>query len=939
MEKYYQKTQSVNTQKPRAYYVSFDEIDEKSYNREKSGRFSSLNGDWAIRDYESVSEADGFWMGEGDKIIPVPSCVQYFGYDYMQYTNINYPFAYDPPHIPTKNPAFHYSRRFDLKRADEKNGKKYLVFEGVDSCFYVYVNGTFVGYSCVSHRISEFDVTPFVLPKNNKLDVLVVKWNAGSYLEDQDKWRMTGIFRDVYLLERPEKHIWDYSIVTKIDGSDGIVSINNRSDVDFTVFFNGEERVIGSKRETTFVVKNATFWSAETPNLYDLIISTPGEKIYRKVGICKSEVKDGIYLFNGEPIKFRGVNRHDFHPEKGYAVNYADMKKDVELMKELNVNAVRTSHYPSSPLFYELCEEYGLYVISESDLETHGSTSYGEPGYDYDSGMCLFANNEFFLDSVVERQILNIEEHKNFSCIVMFSLGNESGWGKNFDVALKKAKELTSKPLHYEGLWAYNSVDQEEYYKVPLDTVSRMYPTPEWMEEEYLNDIKEKRPLVLCEYAHSMGNGPGGLKEYWDVMESSQRFAGAFIWEWADHGMRYGSKGLRYGGDYGEFEHDGNYCVDGIVSADRKIKSGTLAMKKAYQPILFHLANGVLTVFNKNYFKTETGNLSINGKKQAVSILPRNKIEISCEEKNVLAEYFVNGESVAFEQFVENSVKINAEEEKAAITEEGRRIFAKISNGVIVFDKDSGEIESVDIHGVQFENIKFNLWRAPTDNDRNIRCGWDEHFLRFAKAEAREYKICENKIEFDIVMTVPRYMPLIKMKAVYTFVENGVEISIDYVSDDKNYIYYMPRIGVSMKLDKSFSKLKYVAYGPWETYSDSYLHTVKDEYESTVAREYHHYVKPQESGSHFGADKVSVSNGKVFVTAFGMQSFSVLPYSSITLTNAMHDYELPESDGTYVSLDYFMSGLGTNSCGPMPQEKYRVPKAGKGKITVRFDKI
>lgn len=929
MKEFVNQTKSVNTEKPRAYYIPFAQDDPKSYEREQSSRFVSLNGTWKIECFDSLTDAEGCWKGEGQNDISVPGCVQYFGYDHMQYTNIRYPFAYDPPHIPTKNPVFHYSRHFDRKGGE----KTYLVFEGVDSCFFVYLNGLFVGYSNISHRISEFDVTPYLKEKDNKLDVIVAKWNIGSYLEDQDKWRMSGIFRDVYLLCRPEKHIVDFAITTKTDGT---VTVENRSEVTVSIVFDGKEKEALPHRCVSFRVENPALWSAEEPNLYEMKLCANGEVVYQRVGICESKTENGIYLFNGKPIKLLGVNRHDFHPEKGYAVTREDMKKDVLLMKRLNVNAVRTSHYPSSPLFYELCSEYGLYVMSESDLESHGTTSCGEPGADYHKGMSLLADSELFVDSILERQRCNYEEHKNFSCVNIYSIGNESGWGKNFERALALWKSLTDKPIHYEGVWEYG-VDGhwDAYYAAPLDIVSRMYASPEWLKNEYLNDQREKRPLVLCEYMHSMGN-PGGMKAYWDVLESSDRLMGGYVWEWADHGMRYGTDALRYGGDFGEFEHDGNFCVDGIVSADREIKSATLAMKTAYQPIRFSYDGGVLCAFNRNFFKTEVGRLAVNGKETEVAIPPRACVRFPCEAENVVVSYTVGEREVAMAQFITREEPLQEEACVApTFTEQGHRLIAKTKNGEVVFDKDTGEIESLRLNGEDFGAVQFNIFRAPTDNDMYIRRKWNDHFLRYAKAEARSCDIGETTVAFSVALTVPCFYPLVKAKVVYSFTEQGVGVAVDYAVSDKGYFDFLPRIGLKMTLDGAYSHLAYKAYGPWETYSDSYLHTVKAEYVSEVKDEYFHYVMPQESGSHYAPAYMALSDGKHTLSAVGMQSFSALAYPAEMLADCRHDDELVDGDKTYLCLDFCMSGMGTNACGPLPAKEHRVPFSGSGKIVIK----
>lgn len=931
LKDYYGQTKSVNTVPARSYYVPFAENDEKSYDREDSSRFMLLSGEWRITGYDSVLDVpDDFCNSDGERDISVPGCVQYYGYDYFQYTNIRYPFPFDPPYIPSKNPAYHYSKYFECLKTDEKY---YIVFEGVDSCFYLYVNGKEVGYSQISHRISEFDITDFVVGGRNKLDVIVLKWNKGSYLEDQDKLRFTGIFRDVYLLRRPHKHIIDYKIDTQIKGNDGIVILTNKSDIRIDVNFNGEQKQVQPKDKVIFTVVNAKLWSAETPYLYDMTLSANGEVIYNRVGIRTSEVKDGIYLFNGKPIKFYGVNRHDMHPEKGYAVSKEDMQSDVKLMKSLNVNAIRTSHYPSSPLLYEMCDEYGLYVISEADLESHGSVAC-RGGFEMKYHK-LIAGNRDFLQNTVERNVVNVEEHKNFACVVMWSMGNESGWGGNFKAALREIKKLDARPVHYEGIW--ENVKGNGYYKAGVDVVSRMYAEPEWMADGYINDIRETRPLVLCEYAHAMGNGPGGLKEYWEVIESSNRCMGGFIWEWADHAVRYGTDGLRYGGDFGEYVHDGNFCVDGIVSPDRKIKAGTRQMKYYYQPLTFERKDGELIITNKNYFKTEAGELYINGDKQTVCIPPRESICVNADGDNLNVRYFVGGNEVAHAQFLTESIK-ESRFESVGITAEqcGHLLIVTVKKNTFYIDVQSGEIEKVEAYGKQYGRIKLNLWRAPIDNDVYIKNKWNALFLKHARPYVRGYAVTDKEISFYVIVSADSLKPILTAKIKYAFSDNGVGISTEYELTDMANFEYLPRIGFCLKLDKSFNKLKYAAYGDDETYPDMYEYAFKSEYESDVQEQYKHYVRPQECGSHYLPDYAEVMDGKYTVRIEGMTSFSCLPYSAGLIESAKHDYKLPQSDGTYLCADYYMSGLGTNACGPMLKEKYRAPNKGGGCIVFEF---
>lgn len=937
LKDYYKNDLTIGVLPPRSYYIPFENDAHKSYDRQESKRFISLNGKWKITPYESVLDADEFWLNDGKNEIDVPSCLQYYGYDYFQYTNTRFPFPFNPPYVFGKNPAFHYSRTFEWKCADDK---AYLIFEGVDSCFYLYVNGKEIGFSQISHRISEFDITPYVKNGDNKIDVLVLKTCKGSYLEDCDKWRFTGIFRDVYLLCRPKEHITDYKIETDICDDCGIVSFENRSPITISVTLNNETQVIGASEKKTFTILNARLWSAETPFLYDAEIRACGEIIFERVGIRTTQVKDGIYLLNDKSIKLYGVNRHDFHPEKGMAVSKDDMRSDILLMKKLNINAVRTSHYPSSPLFYELCSEHGIYVMSEADMESHGSVNC-DGGYDWTHNP--IAENPDFEHNTIERNICNVEEHKNSACVIMWSLGNESGWGNNLNKALAEVKKRDKRPVHYEGIFNIdkNKYGEEGYYKIPVDMVSRMYPEISYLKDEYLNDTKETRPMVLCEYAHAMGNGPGGMKEYWDVLESSDRFIGGFIWEWADHGVKYGKeKGFKYGGDFGEYLHDGNFCIDGIVTADRKIKAGTLQMKKFYQPMKFELKGGELIVTNKNFFAAQSGELLFSHggteAKQKICIPPRESLSIPVQSDDLKVQFFVNGEEIAREQFITKKAEADYLPVNIIAKQVGHALIVTANSNEYRLDIQSGEIESVFANGKEYGNIMLNLWRAPIDNDMFIKDKWNRRLLKYARPYAEKYEVDLNSVLFNIAVASDSFLPLMTATLKYTFISSGVQIEIDYRQTDVTKFDFLPRIGFCLKLDKTFEKLKFNAYGPGETYCDMYEYAFKDDYQSFVKDQYYHHVKPQESGSHFLPDYAEVTDGRHTIRIEGMQSFSVLPYSAQTLEKTKHDYELPESDGTYLSADFFMSGLGSNSCGLLPQETCRTPDKMKGKIVFTF---
>lgn len=946
LEKYYERGASVGVLPPRAYFIPFDRGQARSEKREDSRRFLSLNGTWKIRAYESVLDADRFWEDTPTENIPVPSCVQYYGYDHFQYVNDRYPFMYDPPRVPARNPAYHFMRTFIADDAISVGDRLYLLFEGVDSCFYLYVNGRFAGFSQISHKVSEFDITDYVHSGENRVDVLVLKWCFGSYFEDQDKWRFTGIFRDVYLLFRPQYHIADYKITTQIEKDRALVTFENKGKIGALVRFEGKELPVEGKRSATFTVREPRFWSAEDPYLYDMEIICREEVIYERVGIRTVCVKDGVFLVNGMPIKLRGVNRHDFHPDRGAAVTEEDMRFSLQQMKRFNVNAVRTSHYPSSPLLYRLCDEMGLYVISESDAESHGSHHSRKEGT-YQQKLALMAENPVFRDQLCERQAVNVEWNKNHPCIVIWSLGNEAGWGANFVAASETVRKLDDRPVHYEGLWEMDRGHymDSEYYTAPVDMVSRMYPPVSWMEEEYLKDPKEKRPLVLCEYAHAMGNGPGGLAEYWKTMESSERFMGGFIWEWFDHGVRYKTEGYRYGGDFGERVHDGNFCIDGIVFPDSTPKPGTYEMKKVYQPAAFSLTGKNLHIFNKNYFMPMCGKLKLvcpetgEIQEREIEIPPRKKIseELSLTDlANFRAEICLadRSEPVAWESFYTKKYTRRAFPHEKVQMEDGDRFLRiKAGSSAYTLDKTSGILVSVFACGRDFGQLAPNIWRAPTDNDMHEKRDWYAAGVDCAVYEMTDYQIKGSTVTTEIRVGAHNSMrPWLFLKICYGFAEEGVKLSVEYLTE-KGYFVSLPRIGFRLCLPESFSLLSYLACGPAQSYSDLHAGTAKGEYFGKVSDEYVHYIRPQECGSHWDAEFAQVCDGAVAVRAEGMRSFSALPYSEETLTQAAHDDELPSSpEGTFFCADLYMGGLGTNSCGPAVRSDCRVPASGKGEL-------
>lgn len=838
----YETYARVGVEPPRSYYVPFAQEQEIALlygiiDRTKSLRFMSLDGEWQFKAHEDIADAE---VNEQltDRIT-VPSCVQMCGYDQIQYINTRYPIPVDPPYVRVKNPTFHYRRTF---KAQDLSQNYYLNFEGVDSFFYVYINGKQVGYSQISHSTSEFDVTEFLKSGENVLDVIVLKWSAATYLECQDKFRFSGIFRSVYLLVRPKKHITDFKVETKIDGNCGKLIVNSASDIPFTVQFKNEIKTVEPDKSIAFTVKNVNKWTAENPVLYDLTLTANGEKILQRVGFRTSEIKSGIYLINGQKIKLKGVNRHEFSPVGGATVTIEETVKDLKLMKQANVNAIRTSHYPDCPEFYDLCDYMGFYVMDEADLETHGMTVRYSGG-DMWKHWRDFADSGIADSGVTDREIALYERDKNRTCVIIWSLGNEAGYGKMFFTGANYIHERDIRPVHYEGEYTAPELYPDFTH---IDVVSRMYPSFGQI-QEILCDEKEIRPLVLCEYSHSMGNSNGDLNDYWELIDSNDKFIGGFVWEWRDHAVKT-EKGYLYGGDFGEREHDDNFCVDGILNPDFTPKSGYYELQAVY-----------------------------GGKRETECKLPESKLLTKLETNKPIS--YVLGR-----------------------------------NGELICVGD-----------VKFpEPLRVNIFRAYIDNDMGIRNEWK----RYENAEQVVYDLQQNgnTVIFIGKMCKTCLAPVMDFTLAYTFYETAFDVELSYKVAD--YVSYLPRIGLTFALPKSVAnKFAYKGYGPHESYIDKHLASAYGAYTATAEKEYFRYVKPQESGSHFGSTEIAFSNGIKIISEKPF-SFSVLPYSAKMLADAKHDFELKADDNVYVSIDIAMSGVGTNSCGPELAEKYRAPKCG-----------
>ena len=933
LAKYFERIENINIEPYRCYYVPFSLKDEKSDDRTLSSRFISLNGEWAIKQYPSVYDLpENFLTEQLTENVSVPSCLQLLGYDRPQYVNQKYPFAYNPPFVPNQNPTYHYRKKVNLSLDGED---KFLVFEGVDSCFYLYVNGKFVGFSQITHTLTEFNLTKFLVDGENVIDVIVLKWCASSYLEDQDKWRFTGIFRDVYILSRAKERVNDFAITTEICGKLHFTILNGST---ATVTFNGQSKIAKANKQITFEIENPDLWSAETPNLYDLSIVCGDEIIYEQIGFRECKIQNGVLYFNNQPIKIYGVNRHDFNTFTGATVTMENMIEDLTLMKKLNVNAIRTSHYPNAPEFYKLCDRFGFYVMSESDYETHGvivnviKNGYNTPVFGTISDM------PFYKNAIVERQVANVKCNFNRPCVYMWSLGNESGWGQGLIAAAKKVKSLdNTRGVHYEGVLYTQTGD---YYTDLVDTASRMYP-PYSFFEEFLNDQKETRPLILCEYSHAMGNGPGDLHDYWEIMESNDRFTGGFIWEWADHGITYQGKQFLYGGDFGDTYNDGNFCVDGIVFADRKLKRGSLEMKHHYQPICFEYSKNYLVLKNKNFFKPLNVRVvvkdELDEKVFLSSIKPRETIKLRIGGKlhfNAHAFDVESGEKIANYTYVNKYIEEKAPLKSAIkYVEKGRYIHVVSELTEYVFDALSGEIASIGLPNNKLTDcFKFNIYRAPMDNDKFYNTTWVSEGFFSARSEVRKYTFEDSVLTFIGDIVTDSLVPILSYQLKYSFIDSGVKVELKY-SINEHYDS-VPRIGFYTALPNAYDLIEYLGYGEGETYIDCFHSADFGYYTTSPDEEYQAYVKPQESGSHYGTRKLQISDKSHSIVFDGEFSFSYVPYSISQLAQKAHGFELVKDDKNYLAIDFYMSGCGSNSCGPAIKEEYKVPRKGKKSFVI-----
>lgn len=979
-----------NTMPAKAYYIPASRrMDNLVEHREESDRMQLLNGTWKFQYFNSIYDIkDSFFEKNYDTEnfdeIQVPSVWQMAGYDTHQYTNIRYPFPFDPPYVPQDIPCGAYVHTFEYSR-DEKAPKSFLNFEGVDSCFYVWINGSYIGYSQVSHMTSEFDVTDVLQDGTNTVAVLVMKWCDGSYLEDQDKFRMSGIFRDVYILKRPKQAISDYHIKTRIEDMLAKVEIEMKFYSPLNVKISIEDRngavvALGSiAEEGTAVLEIASpeLWNTENPYLYKLILETENEVIVDHIALRKIEIKDQVIYLNGQKIKFRGVNRHDSDPVTGFTINPEQITTDLTLMKQHNFNAIRSSHYPNAPFFYEMCDKYGFMVIDEADIEAHGPFMiYRKEDTDYNRFKRWnekIADDPVWEEAIVDRVKLMVERDKNRFCIVMWSMGNESAYGCNFEKALEWTKNFDPDRITQYESARYRNYD-ETYDYSNLDVYSRMYPALSEI-QEYL-DKDGSKPFLLVEYCHSMGNGPGDFEDYFQMIQDNDKMCGGFVWEWCDHAIAHGTAEngktiYAYGGDHGEEIHDGNFCMDGLVYPDRTVHTGLLEYKNVYRParvISYNKESGELVLHNymdfddlKDYVKisyelTQDGLVISKGILPEFSVAPHGegktnlKINVpengKCylkliyhlkkelpllDEDHILGfdEIEVSKEDTKC-KLAEKWIPKTVVDSELQVNENDTQIHIKGREFAYTIDKRTALFTEMKFAGREYLNhpMELNIWRAPTDNDMYIKSEWKK--AHYDKAYTRAYttEVVQGKHGVKITShasVVAETVQKILDVTITWKIEAAGKIDADIAVTKDDEFPDLPRFGVRMFLDKKLSAVRYFGMGPQESYCDKHQAASHGLYRADVGDLHEDYIRPQENGSHYDCEYVELNNSRYGIVASAEKAFSFNAsyYTQEELEKKTHNYELIESDSVVFCVDYALNGIGSNSCGPVVLEQYR----------------
>ena len=934
----------------------------------------SLNGEWDFK-YVDAPELspEGFEQSgacEGWDKIDVPSVWQLRGYDKMHYTDVLYPFPVNPPHVPDENPTGIYKKTVVL---DEQWMEKdtVLKFHGVDSAFDVWVNGKHVGFGKVSRLPSEFDITGFVKTGENDITVRVYKWSDGTYLEDQDMWWLSGIYRDVELINEEKNAVLDLRVNGTLDDSykngfftAGITMKQAGTNLGWKLSYKGktvlEGELVSEGKDICIEaeIPEVHTWTAETPELYEFTVMTENQEVTVRCGFRKIEIKDKNFRVNNQVILLNGVNHHDYNPREGRRVTREQMESDIRLMKQYNINAVRCSHYPANEYFYDLCDEYGLYVINEADLECHG--------FEWVENYTWITDDETWKDAYVDRSVRMVKRDRNHPSIIMWSMGNESAFGCNFRSAAEAIRELDDTRLvHYEG----------DFEAEVTDVYSTMYTRLKGLKEIAEYQIKGDKPHVMCEYGHAMGNGPGGLKAYQDMYRKYKRLQGGFLWEWYDHGIyteEKDKKYYKYGGNYGDFPTNGNFCIDGILMPDRTPSPGMEEYKQIIAPVEITAVEGSMNKLQiRNYYdflnldtttlywevKAEDQTIQ-DGIVEGLSVAPHEgkiiTLPITAFELQENTDYYLNltvcqkeernyapaGYEIKKVQIPmqirkdgfsvrETADKLQVTEGQGVLTVENSRVTAKFSTvfgKLISFGKDGKEYLT--------EGPRMNVYRATIDNDMYKKEDWMNKYFIQKPVEETEYVSClkeDDKVIVQIGTFFSCYNQSWGFECDYTYTvyscgQMKVEIQGKAVQRGKLEPAFLPRIGVIMKGNKNFQKTMWYGMGPGESYVDSKAASIMGIYENTVDGMMTDYVFPQENGHHEQVKWFRIGDGKdgLLCKMEEKLGLNLANYTDESLEKAQHPFEIEKADDVIIHLDYRQSGLGSNSCGEEQLEENKV---------------
>ena len=994
-----QNLTSINKLPCRAYSVPFERKEDALTGEASLSRFYKLlNGAWKFSYYNSPGDVpedffqEDFDCGEWDDIM-VPSCWQMKGYGHPHYTNSVYPFPVNPPFVPSENPTGCYIREFELPD-DWADRRLLLKFDGVDSFYYVWVNGQLAGMSKGSRNASEFDITDIAQIGVNRIAVQVLQWSDGTYLEDQDMWWLSGIFRNVSISAVPQLDIYDIFAKARLDSScrNGKLELEAEIlntdcaaaraltveaelfDPVFNPVFKAPlsapvakiEMGKSAKIRLSAEVKKVSAWTAETPALYTLLLTLKDQSGLvecksLKIGFRTVEIKNGNLLVNGVPVMFRGVNRHEFNTDLGRALTLDAVEEDLLLLKRHNVNAIRTCHYPDVPVFYDLCDKLGFYVMCEADLETHGF------GYEEGKNPTMWPDWE---KPCVERMQAMVESYKNHASVVIWSLGNEAGYG----ISHKKMAEYTrsrdcTRPIHYERDQAAETAD----------IVSRMYTSPEGCVAVAREYCKGKKPFLLCEYAHAMGNGPGGLEDYWQVFFRHKEMQGGFIWEFCDHGIRtqdeHGHEYFGYGGDFGDEPNDGNFITDGLVFPDKTPSPGMIEAKKVYAPVRFaakDLKKGIITVSSHYDFLTlehlhvswsvsENGIPVQTGTLSPLKIKARESADVTVpyvlpKNPKAGAEYFLNltftlgqdtgwarsGYEIAWAQFalpVKSPARVNRIKSclpEVEMEEDPQSFYASAGEAFFTVSKTTGLMTGWTLDGVPLleRGPRFNLFRAPIDNDGRNNSGNLREWLaaRYHQiqhvVESVESGADEKTIRVIVRAAPPVLRTGIRCEYLYTFLPDG-GFTLKINGRPEGQIPFFPRLGFQMFLPEEMDRVQWFGLGPGESYIDTREAQRVGLFKAGIDALYTPYVKPQEDGNRSEVRRAAFYDlhmaGFAVSALDSLFNFSIHRFTPEAAWKAKHPHEIEYAENICLNLDWKQSGIGSASCGPALDERYRIP--------------